>query len=275
MNSSENMMNMKWPEIQEAVDRKSIVLMPLGVVEEHGPHLCLGTDIYTAETVCSSVQNELSSRAVPSIIAPPFYWGICQSTRGFIGSFSIRMETAVNLVLDILSSLQGFGFTEAYGINAHGDIEQNILFMSAFKEAVDRFGIKARYCFRSEVLHHYGLTGDEEHICPISPQSITVSESKAKDIHAGDIETAIISRYYPSRADTETAKRLPGVSIEPEREMEWLSGGKTKELSGMGYMGDPANYDSVRIKEHIADITDRYVRAILKKRGSQGKAHEY
>lgn len=265
MKSCDNMMNLKWTDIKEAADNKYIVLLPLGVVEEHGPHLCLGTDIYTAETVCSSVQNGLSAHAVHSIIAPPFFWGICQSTRGFIGSFSIRMETAFNLVYDILSSLHAFGFTEVYGINAHGDIEQNILFMNAFKEAVDKLGIKARYCFRSEVLQLYGLTGDEEHICPVSPQNITVSESKEKDIHAGDIETAIIAKYFPSCADTETAKSLPGVSIETAREMEWLMGGKTKELSPMGYLGNPANYESVRIEEHIADTADRYVKAILKR----------
>lgn len=261
-----NMMNMKWPDIKAAVDGKTIVLFPLGVIEEHGPQLCLGTDIYTAQIVCSAVKDKLETQGVKSIIAPPFYWGICQSTRGFMGSFNIRMETAQSLVFDILNTLHGFGFKEVYGINAHGDIEQNVLLMNSFKTAQEQIGINARYCFRQEVLHHYGLTGDEEFICPVSPQEITVSAAKENDMHGGDIETAIINKYYPSCVDIDLAKKLPGVMIEPGKEMEWILGGKTKEMSANGYVGNPSAYDQVRIDEHIEDTATRYMNAILGKR---------
>jgi creatinine amidohydrolase len=261
------MIDLKWTDVKKAVDDKAIVLLPLGVVEEHGPHLCLGTDIYTAEVMCSRIQRELSIRGIESIIAPPFYWGICQSTKGFIGSFNIRLDTAKNLVLDILSSLHGFGFTEAYGINAHGDIEQNVLFMTAFKEAQETIGINARYCFRSEVMHFYGLNGGEPFICPIAQQQITVSEAATKDIHAGDIETATINRFYGECVDIDLVMTLPAIGVDPGREMEWILGGKTKELSELGYAGDPANYAAVKIDEHIADTAKRYADAIIEKRG--------
>lgn len=263
-----NMINMKWTDIKFAVDNKAIVLFPLGVIEEHGPQLCLGTDIYTAQVICSKVKEELDKKGILSIIAPPFYWGICQSTRGFMGSFNIRMETAQNLVFDILNTLHGFGFTEVYGINAHGDIEQNVLFMNSFRNAYEQIGIHACYCFRKEVLHHYGLTGEEKYICPVAPQNITVSNAKERDIHAGNIESAIINKYYPTCIDTTIAKVLPAVSIEPEKEMEWILGGKTKEMSQNGYVGNPSAYDKVKIDEHIVDITNRYMKAILDKRGN-------
>ncbi len=266
--ADDNMMNLKWTDVQAAVDGKAIVLLPLGVVEEHGPQLCLGTDIYTAQVVCSAVKEKLLAQGVASIIAPPFYWGICQSTRGFLGSFNIRMETAQNLVYDILNTLHEFGFKEAYGINAHGDIEQNILFMNSFKNAHERIGIIARYCFRQEVLHHYGLTGAEDFICPVFPQEIRVSEAKESDMHGGDIETAIIAKYYPECVDTDLAKTLPGVSVEPGKEMEWILGGKTKELSVNGYVGNPSMYGQVAVEAHIDDTATRYARAILDKRGN-------
>jgi len=262
----DNMINMKWTDVQAAVDGKAIVLFPLGVIEEHGPQLCLGTDIYTAQVFCSAVKDRLEAKGIKSIVAPPFYWGICQSTRGFVGSFNIRMETAQNLVYDILNSLHGFGFNEVYGINAHGDIEQNILFMNSFKSAHEQIGIKACYCFRQEVLQHYGLTGEEEFICPVSPQEIIVSDAKERDIHGGDIETAIINKYYPSYVDIDKAKKLPGVSIPPDKEMDWILGGKTKEMSVNGYVGNPSAYDKVRIDEHIDDTANRYMKAILDKR---------
>ena len=260
------MINMKWTDIKNAIDNQAIVLFPLGVIEEHGPQLCLGTDIYTAQVICSRVKERLETKGINSIIAPPFYWGICQSTRGFLGSFNIRMETAHNLVFDIINTLHDFGFKEVYGINAHGDIEQNILFMNSFRNAYEQIGIKACYCFRKEVLHHYGLTGEEKFICSVSPQEITVSTAKEIDVHGGDIETAIINKYYPSCVDISIAKKLPAVTIEDGREMEWILGGKTKEMSDNGYIGNPSVYDQVKIDEHIEDTVNRYMNAILHKR---------
>jgi len=261
------MMDMKWTEVEEAVKDGALVLFPLGVIEEHGPHLCLGTDIYTAQAICGRVQELLRSRGARSVIAPPFFWGICQSTRDFLGSFGIRMDTAKNLVLDILGSLHSFGFREIFGINAHGDIEQNILFMSSFKEAREKAGIGARYCFRKEVMHFYGLGGNEDFICPIPPQEIRVSSSPEPDIHAGDIEPAIMSSLGEHYADTALARELPATSIEKEREMEWILGGKTKELSAQGYLGNLALFEEVRVEEHLADVAERYARAILGKVG--------
>ena len=257
---------MKWPEIQDAINNKAIVLFPLGVIEEHGPQLCLGTDIYTAQVFCSVIKEKLEAKGIKTIIAPPFFWGICQSTRGFLGSFSIRMETAENLVFDILNTLYEFGFNEVYGINAHGDIEQNILFMNSFRKACEQIGVNARYCFRKEVLHHYGLDGEEKYICPIDPQEITISSAKESDVHGGDIETAIISKYYPTFVDINIAKKLPAITIEPGKEMEWILGGKTKEMSKDGYIGNPSVYDQVKIDEHIEDTAKRYMKAILDKR---------
>jgi creatinine amidohydrolase len=261
-----NMMNMKWTEVQNAVDNQSIVLLPLGVIEEHGPQLCLATDIYTANVHCYYVKEKLGEMGIRAILAPPFYWGICQSTGGFIGSFRIRKETATNLLVDIFSSLKDFGFTEVYGINAHGDIDQNIVIIEAFREASEKLNITARYCFRKEVMHHYGITGDEPFICPIEPQEMVVSMSEEPDVHAGDIETATIFRFYPELVDVGLAKKLPPVKLSDDQGMEWLWGGKIKELSQDGYIGNPSKYDSVDVMGNIEDIANRIVTGILHKR---------
>lgn len=91
------MANMTWVEIKQQADQNAIVLLPMGVIEEHGPHLCLATDIYSAHIYCLEVKQKLKENGVQAIIAPPFYWGICQAGNGFIGSFKIRPETAKSL----------------------------------------------------------------------------------------------------------------------------------------------------------------------------------
>lgn len=259
----DNMIGMSWTAVAEAAERGAVVLLPLGVIEEHGPHLCLGTDIYTAQEYCARIAGKLRGHGKEVVIAPPFYWGICQSTRGFTGSFGIRMETAENLVVDILTSLTGYGFREIYGVNAHGDIEQNVLFMNGFRKAGEQTGTWPRYCFRKEILHHYGLNGGELFICPVEPSELTVSRSSEPDVHAGDIETAVIHHCFPECADTARAETLPAVSMEPDRVMEWLLGGKTREISPNGYLGNPALYGAVDVETHLNDVAERYVRAIL------------
>jgi creatinine amidohydrolase len=176
------------------------------------------------------------------------------------------METAKNLVFDILHSLHSFGFQEIYGINAHGDIEQNVLFMDSFRSAYAQIGIRARYCFRKEVMHLYGLDGHEDFICPVEPAGISVSAASESDVHAGDIETAVMVRYFGRCADTAVAETMPPVTLEPGKEMEWLLGGKTKELSANGYVGNPARYAEVRIDAYMDDISQRYATAIIDKR---------
>ena len=42
----ETMVDMAWPEIEKAAQEGAIVLLPTGVIEEHGPHMGLAMDIY-------------------------------------------------------------------------------------------------------------------------------------------------------------------------------------------------------------------------------------
>jgi creatinine amidohydrolase len=259
----DTMVNMKWTEIQDFVDKNALVLLPLGVIEEHGPHLCLGTDIYTAHIQSVFIKQRLEKKGISVVIAPPFYWGVCQSTGGFMGSFRIRKETAKAILFDIMTSLAEFGFKKMVGVNAHGDIEQNITLIEAFKDAFDKLEVNACYAFSQSLMHHYGLNGSEPYICPIQPQTISVSTSKYTDVHAGDIETATINHFYSGLVDITKAKSLPPLELGDDKIMTWLFGGHTKQLSPEGYLGAPADFENVDVMKNISDVADRVSEAIL------------
>jgi creatinine amidohydrolase len=256
------MINMNWKDIQHNVHKNAIVLLPLGVIEEHGPHLCLGTDIFTAEIYCKRIRELLYKEGKYSIIAPSNYWGVCQSTGGYIGSFLIRKETAKLLLVDIITSLARFGFSNIYGVNAHGDIDHNIAIIEAFKETAEVLKINTSYTFRKEIMHHYGLSGTETYICPIEIQKIEVSKSQYPDVHGGDIETATMNKYYPEITDINEASNLPPITIAEDLIMKWLLGGYTKELSENGYLGSPSEYINVDVERNINDIAERITDAI-------------
>ena len=256
------MADMKWPDIQHGADKNAIVLLPMGVIEEHGPHLCLATDIYTAHIYCEAVKRKLESKGYAAIIAPPFYWGICQAARGFIGSFNIRPETAKALLFDVLSSLNDFGFKRIFAVNAHGDVEHKIVAMNAFKDACEQLEITACFPHDDFMLHHFGLKNDESCFYTIKPQEIKISEAPVGDVHAGDIETATIHSFYPRLVDTQKAKSLPDVSLGDNFEA-WMFGGQLKELSPQGYLGSPASYESANIFQNIEDYALRISEAII------------
>ena len=259
----QTMADMNWAELSAYAGRQALVLLPLGVVEEHGPHLCLGTDIYTAHLYCLAVKERLQAEGYEAVIAPPFYWGVCQSTAGFIGSFAIRSETAKALLYDILASLRGFGFQRVFGVNAHGDINHNVMILQAFREASETLGMQACYAFDESRLCHYGLTGAEPFLCPVKPQTMSVSKAPVPDVHAGDIETAMIFRNYPHLVNVETAAALPPVPLADSRGMDWLGGGHIHALSPQGYLGAPAAYADVDVGQNLDDYAQRITRAIL------------
>lgn len=261
----DTMADMTWAQLDEYKKNNALVLLPLGVIEEHGPHLCLGTDIYTAHVYCLAIRDKLREQGRDAVVAPPMYWGICQSTGGFIGSFMIRKETAKALLIDILSSLNGFGFQRVFGVNAHGDIDHSIAILEAFKEASETLGMQACYAFDEGRLAPFGLTGDEPYLCRVKPQEISMGTAPVPDVHGGDIETAVIHHYYPGLADVEKARSLPPVSLPVERGMDWLFGGHIKELSKEGYLGAPAAYESVKAAENVADYATRITWAILER----------
>lgn len=198
-----------------------------------------------------------------------FLLGDLPINRRIYGSFKIRKETAKALLFDILASLADFGFKTIVGINAHGDIEQNIVVVEAFKGASKELGITACYPFPQGTLHHYGLTGSEPYICQINPQTIQVSQSQYPDVHAGDIETATMHHFYPHLTDAQKARSLPPVEVEDDKIMAWLFGGHTKELSPAGYLGAPADFGRVDVIKNISDIADRISEAILERIGKE------
>ena len=101
----DNMSEMTYEQVEKLVEQEAIVLFPVGIIEEHGPHLPLGTDIYLAYKQAHDVWEELNSMKIPCVIAPPFYLGGVQAlTRHFPGTFAFSKETIMGMDYIFLQS---------------------------------------------------------------------------------------------------------------------------------------------------------------------------
>lgn len=107
---------MTWPEVKLAVDESAgIALVPVGAVEEHGPHLPVGTDSIETYEI-----GRQAAREAKVIVTPLVWFGNSRSFMDFPGTIAIKPETLKAYMHDILTSLIHHGFTKPIILDGHG-----------------------------------------------------------------------------------------------------------------------------------------------------------
>ena len=252
---SNTMAHMNWEEVKKAADRNIPVLFPLGVIEEHGPHLPLGSDILWSNYICQEVKRTRRHQGQETLIAPPYYYGVNHCTRAFPGSFSLSPDTFEQVLFEIFFNFHDFGFTDIYCFNYHGDPVHIRSILHAIQKANKELEIHIKYVIEAMDLEINSLKGDEDFLSVISPQyqpewfeGGDPSEQGLLDIHAGAYETGMLSYMYPDLVDLDKAKRLDSYSLPLENLDQWLAGGdSTVNVVPLGYAGNPKGYPAVSI----------------------------
>ncbi len=106
--------DMSWMDLRAYLERDDRAVLPLGSTEQHG-YLSLSVDSILAERVAVEAAEPLG---VPVFPAQPY--GVSPYFLGFPGTVSLRVQTYVRLVEDILDSLAGAGFRRLLIVNGHG-----------------------------------------------------------------------------------------------------------------------------------------------------------
>jgi creatinine amidohydrolase len=101
-----------------ALPKTTVLLLPIGAVEQHGPHLPLDTDIAGAAAVCERAAQALDEP--PALVLPPIPWGLSPYWLPFAGTLSLRPETILGLIADIGGSVARHGFGRMVIVNGHG-----------------------------------------------------------------------------------------------------------------------------------------------------------
>jgi creatinine amidohydrolase len=109
--------DLTWPEIKDAVSRDVVVLIPVGTIEDHGPHLPLNTDNVIVEAVCFETARR-SNGAVLSLPVVPV--GLDEHHMDFPGTVSVEMELLLAYVAQCAISIARHGFKHLMIVNGHG-----------------------------------------------------------------------------------------------------------------------------------------------------------
>jgi len=106
-------------EITDALKEVDTVVVPLGSVEQHGPHLPVGTDTLIPITVAKRVAEKAKV-----LVAPPIYYGNSLSMADMKGVFTVTPDSLAGLLLDLCKSFAKQGFKKIVFINGHGGNRQ-------------------------------------------------------------------------------------------------------------------------------------------------------
>ena len=106
-----------WAEMNEAIARQPVVLLPTGSTEQHGRHLPLDVDLFLCESVCL----EAGRRSAGGILVlPPIPYGLNQHHLDFPGTIHIAPEVFIAFGLNVTKSVAYHGFAKILIVNGHG-----------------------------------------------------------------------------------------------------------------------------------------------------------
>lgn len=112
---------MRWEDLtaddfaQAVKDTKGVCLFSLGVLERHGVHLPLGTDVFMGQHVA-----ELSAQREPAIVFPQWYFGQIYEARCFAGTITLPPPLLIEVILSVFDEIARNGLTKIVMLIAHG-----------------------------------------------------------------------------------------------------------------------------------------------------------
>lgn len=111
--SKAELCSLTWREVQQAFARNPVILIPMGSIEEHGPHVPVGDYRYAEE-----VSRRIAERT-GSISAPTIPWGYSEYFKHFPGCLTLRPATLSALLLDICDGFIRHGLDHLLFVCGH------------------------------------------------------------------------------------------------------------------------------------------------------------
>ena len=221
-------------EMEQVDKEETIVLIPLGALEQNGNQAPLGTDDIIAEAMVEYLRAELEQEEdFPLLVFPVIPVGLSTEHKNFCGSVTLRPDTYYHMLYDISVSLAHHGFKKLAFLVCHGGNAPIVQVLS--RELRSEWGISP-FILSSGAFGHPDVKA-------------TISEGNIWDFHGGEMETSMVMAVDESLVKLDTAEAgipkafaqnkalLPYGSVS----IGWVSEDwKTAEGKPIGIGGDPS-----------------------------------
>ncbi|MEP9350855.1 creatininase family protein [Xanthobacter sp. KR7-225] len=212
---------------QAAAAGDAIAVLPLAAVEQHGPHLPLGTDLVICEGYLARIAPLVPPRL--TVLALPVQAvGKSDEHLSFPGTLSLTPEAALAAWLEIGDCVAAAGIRRLVILNTHGG---NVPVMDLFARK-----LRARHAMLAVMasMHRFGY-----------PEGLFGADERAHGIHGGEIETSLMLAFRPDLVDMGQAADFAPFSRQMEARFTHLRanhpigfGWMSEDLHPSGAMGD-------------------------------------
>ena len=180
------------PDFVTAVAKsQGVCIIPMGILEKHGPHLPLGTDMINI--------REIAIRAAMQeyvVVFPPYFFGQINEARHQPGTIAYSPEIIWDLLQETCDELARNGFTKIILVNGHG----------GNNDFLNYFVFSQNAAPKSYGLYLYKPSLDQE----ATLRAEQLSKSQLEDKHAGDRETSVMMIVRPDLVKLKTANDQSG-----------------------------------------------------------------
>ena len=256
-----NIEMLTYPQL-EAFDRQStFFFIAASPLEEHGPHLPIGVDMFNAWFFANQTA-EILVKDYPqydAVLFPPLPLGTQVYKQ--LGSFYVKSSTLNDVIYYTGKGLALYGFTNIFVITAHGTPKQVVAIEKACRKVMRKHKVKM-YCLSGSLIFKF-LKGEiYELISKKSGRQFTEEERRIMkyDYHAGWWETAMMLKFHPELVDKSYTLLKPYLKDAASGEV--ISDNKQWQ----GYTGAPAKADlefaeaSIEVFADIArNLIHRYI----------------
>ena len=218
---------MTWEDFAGADRTRWIAVLPVAAVEQHGPHLPVGTDAHIAAAYLSRARELLPSE-LPVSFLPMLPNGTSDEHRAFPGTLTLAADTLIRVLTEIAESVHRAGLRKLVIANSHGGNVSAVDLVT--RDLRVRLNMLAVACSWFGFGHPDGLFPREEEV---------------HGIHAGAIETSIMLAAHPGLVRTGRVQTFASAGIELAREFRHLGidrparlGWMSQDLHASGAMGD-------------------------------------
>jgi creatinine amidohydrolase len=256
-----------WPEAEKlARDPRAVVLLPLGAIEQHGPHLPLLVDWRGSEELARRIAPHLRRGGWRPVLAPSLPYGVSTLAIGWPGTVSLSISTFRRLLVEVVRALAAHGFRRFVLTNYQADPHHLRAIAAARRELARR---------RLRVL----VAGFEPARRPPTPmvnpkvRALMRSPNPGGEWHSGELETAFMLSVDRRLVRTRVARRLAPAWFDVGRGL--ARGARNfRELGpgGAGYFGWPA-VARARTGRSVMALRGRLIaRELLERLGNSGRS---
>jgi creatinine amidohydrolase len=231
----------------ESLPQETVAVLPLGAIEQHGPHLPVWVDSCINELLLDRALTAMPGTT--SVLALPLQAvGKSNEHSAFAGTLSFSHETLVTMLLELGESIHNSGIRRLILLNSHGGQPQVMDIVAR------ELRIRHTMLVVNAAWFNMGL-----------PDNLFSAAECRHGIHGGEVETSLMLHLRPDLVDMSRARNFTSLGQEMEKGFELLTvegrfgfGWQAQDLNPWGVCGNAAAADAGRGARLAAHLVQQF-----------------